>query len=198
MTSYDPKMFFFSFGLLKIIHGHSKTIVTCSTHRKKHAGRWIFVLAPSEAMSSAIPCFRHFSALDLTSEVTGLPRTLSVYINLFVSRRATCSFFPRSSSSIRGETARGVVPPPLCRGRMRNGLCRRGLRNNIFNHLDEHYSRKYSKKKWTWRRVNLHEISTSMTRTRFSIAFGHGSITIRWQIWQFVIEKKNIKKLHHR
>ena len=51
------------------------------------------------------------------------------YINCFVSRRATRSFFPRSSSSIRGETARGVVPTPnpLCRGRMRNGLCRRGV-----------------------------------------------------------------------
>ena len=40
-------------------------------------------------------------------------RGLSLYINLFVSQRATCSFFPRSSSSIRGETARGVVPTPL-------------------------------------------------------------------------------------
>ena len=82
--------------------------------------------------------FRHFSALDLTSEVTGWPRTLSLYIHLFVSRRATRSFFPRSSSSIRGETARGGrtnPPTPLCRGRMRNGLCRRGLRNASFlNH----------------------------------------------------------------
>ena len=58
--------------------------------------------------------FSSISALDLTSEVTGWPKTLSLYINLFVSRRATRSFFPRSSSSIRGETARGVVPtPPL-------------------------------------------------------------------------------------
>ena len=60
--------------------------------------------------------FSSTSALDLTSEVTGWPRTLSLYINFFVSRRATRSFFPRSSSSIRSETARGVVPtpPPPC------------------------------------------------------------------------------------
>ena len=71
--------------------------------------RWTlnFALTPSEAKLSAITCFRHFSALDLTSEVTGWPRTLGLYINLFVSRRVTRSFFPRSSSSIRGETARG-------------------------------------------------------------------------------------------
>ena len=86
-----------------------KTIVPCSTGRKEHTGRWNFALAPSEAKLSAITGFRHFSALDLTSEVTGWPRTLSLYINLFVSRRATHSFFP------------------LCRGKMRNGLCRRGL-----------------------------------------------------------------------
>ena len=111
MTSDDPKMIFRIFDPLKIIHGHSKTIITCSTRRKEHAGRWNFALASSEAKLSAITGFRHFSALDLTSEVTGWPRTLSLYINLFVSRRETRSFFPRSSSSIRGETAR--APPPL-------------------------------------------------------------------------------------
>ena len=87
------------------------------------------------AVRAVRPCtdFRHFSALDLTSLVTGWPRTLSLYINLFVSRRATRSFFPRSSSSIRGETSRGgrTPPPPLCRGRMRNGLCRRGLTYDV-------------------------------------------------------------------
>ena len=114
---------FSNFWHLKIIHGHSKTIATCST-----LGRWNFALAPSEVKLSAITGFRHFSALDPTSEVTGWPRTLSLYINLFVSWRATCSFFPRSSSSITAETARGwLFQPPLCRGRMRNGLCRRGL-----------------------------------------------------------------------
>ena len=93
--------------------------------------RWTLTFCSSSIRSKVIGDhgFRHFSALDLTSEVTGWPRTLSLYINLFVSRRATRSFFPRSSSSIRGETARGgsYQPPPLCRGRMRNGLCRRGL-----------------------------------------------------------------------
>ena len=92
--------------------------------------RWMLKFCSSSIRSKVIGDhgFHHFSALDLTSEVTGWPRTLSLYINLFVSRRATRSFFPRSSSSIRGETARGGrTNPPLCRGRMRNGLCRRGL-----------------------------------------------------------------------
>ena len=40
-------------------------------------------------------------------------RRLSLYINRFVSRRATRSFFSRSSSSITGETAQGVVQTPL-------------------------------------------------------------------------------------
>ena len=81
--------------------------------------RWTLKFCSSSIRSKIIGDhgFRHFSALDLTSEVTGWPRTLSLYINLFVSRRATRSFFPRSSSSIRGETARGgsyQPPPPPC------------------------------------------------------------------------------------
>ena len=78
--------------------------------------RWTLKFCSSSIRSKVIGDhgFRHFSALDLTSEVTGWPRTFSLYINLFVSRRATRSFFPRSSSSIRGETARGGrTPPPL-------------------------------------------------------------------------------------
>ena len=80
--------------------------------------RWTLKFCSSSIRSKVIGDhgFRHFSALDLTSEVTGWPRTLYLYINLFVSRRATRSFFPRSSSSIRGETARGGrtnPPPPL-------------------------------------------------------------------------------------
>ena len=102
---------FLDFWPPKIIHGHTKTNVTCSTCRKEHTGLWNFALAPSEAKLSVITDFLHFSALDLTSEVTGWPRTLSLYINLFVSPRATRSFFPRSSSSIRGETARGSLTP---------------------------------------------------------------------------------------
>ena len=94
--------------------------------------RWTLKFCSSSFRSKVIGDhgFRHFSALDLNSEVTGWPRTLSLYINLFVLRRVTRSFFPRSSSLIRGETARGgrtKPPPPLCRGRMRNGLCRPGL-----------------------------------------------------------------------
>ena len=119
---------------LKIIHGHSKTIVTCSTRRKEHAGRWNFALAPTEAQLSPIKGFRHFSALDMTSEVSGWPRTLSLYIFkyiLFVSRRATHSFFFREALAQSGAKQHGgsyqPPPPPLCHGRMRNGLRRRGL-----------------------------------------------------------------------
>ena len=72
------RKWFFAFLTPKIIHGHSKTIVTCSNRRKEHAGRWNFDLAPSEAKLSAITGFRHFSALDLTSEVTGWPKTLTL------------------------------------------------------------------------------------------------------------------------
>ena len=54
-----------------------------------------------------------------------------IYQSLRLAASYTLVFFPRSSSSIRGEMARGVVPtpPPFGRGRMRNGLCRRGLRS---------------------------------------------------------------------
>ena len=80
--------------------------------------RWTLNFRSSSIRSKVIGDhgFSSISALDLTSEVTGWPRTLRLYINLFVSRRATRSFFPRSSSSIRGEMARGVVPtpPPPC------------------------------------------------------------------------------------
>ena len=60
------------------------------------------------------------------SEVTGWPRPLSLYIDRFVTRRATRSFFSRSFSSIKVKRHGGSYQPPLCRGRMRNGLCRRG------------------------------------------------------------------------
>ena len=130
MTSYDPydRKWFLEF-LTPTNHPWAfKNHETCSTRREEHAGRWNFALAPSEAKLSAITGFRHFSALDLTSEVAGWPRTFNLYTNRFVSRRATRSFFPRSSNSIRGETARGVVSAlPPCRERMRNSLCRRGL-----------------------------------------------------------------------
>ena len=78
--------------------------------------RWTLKFCSSSIRSKVIGDhgFSSILALDLTSEVTDWPRTLSLYINLFVSRRATRSFFPRSSSSIRGETARGgrTNPPP--------------------------------------------------------------------------------------
>ena len=89
---WPENYFFLNLWPLQIIHGHSQTIVTCSTCRKEHAACWNFALAPSEAKLSAITGFRHFSALDLTSEVNGWRLNLSLCINLFVSRRATCSF----------------------------------------------------------------------------------------------------------
>ena len=111
VTSYMTQNHFSNFWPLKIIHGHSKTTVSCSTRRKEHAGRWNFALAPSEAKLSAITGFRHFSALDLTSEVTGWPRTLSLYINLFVSRRATCSFFSAMLQLNQGRNGKGGRTP---------------------------------------------------------------------------------------
>ena len=96
--------------------GISKNIVTCSTCRQEHAGRWNFALAPSEAKLSAITGFRHFPAFDLTSEVSDWPRTLSLYINLFVSRRATCSFFRAKLYLNQGRNKQGggsYQPPPI-------------------------------------------------------------------------------------
>ena len=69
--------YFSNFWPLKVVHGHPKTTVMCSARRKEHAGRWNSALAPSEAKLSAITGFRHFFALDLISEVTGWPRSLS-------------------------------------------------------------------------------------------------------------------------
>ena len=98
------------FRSLKIFHGNSKTIVTCFTRLKEHAGRWNFALAPSEAKLSAITGFRHFSALDLTSEVTAWPRTLSSYINLYGELHAR---FFREALAQSGAKRQGVVPTPL-------------------------------------------------------------------------------------
>ena len=77
-----PENDFSNFLPLKIIRGHSKTNVTCFTRRKEDAGRWNFALAPSEAKLSAITGFSHFSAFDLTSEVTGSPRSLKFIYQL--------------------------------------------------------------------------------------------------------------------
>ena len=122
MTSCDLKIKFIFWGS-KIVHWYSKTIQTCSMSQEEHTSRYIFALAPSEAKLSAKRLFGHFWVFDLTSEVIGWPRTSSLYINRFVSWRTTRAFFPRSSSSISGETARGVhtMNPHLCRERMRNG-----------------------------------------------------------------------------
>ena len=132
MTSYDSKMIFRFFFAPKSHPWALKKhrIVFYSSRGTRWTLNFCSISSRSQELSAIIG-FRYFSALDLTSEVTGWPRTLSLYTNRSVSRRARRSFFPRSSSSIRGETASGVVPtpPPLCRGRMQNGLCRRGLRS---------------------------------------------------------------------
>ena len=47
--------------------------------------------------------------------------------NLFVSWRATCSFFREALAQSGAKRQGGSYQPPLCRVRMRNGLCRRGL-----------------------------------------------------------------------
>ena len=87
MTSYNPKKIFRFFT--HINHSWAlKNIKTYSNRRVEHAERWNCALAPSEAKLSTITGFRHFSALDLTSEVKGWPGALSLDTNRFVSRRA--------------------------------------------------------------------------------------------------------------
>ena len=58
--------------------------------------------------------FCHFWVLDLTSEVTGWPRTINFGVNGFVSGQATHWFLNRSSNSLRSQTRRGSYPPPPC------------------------------------------------------------------------------------
>ena len=76
---------------------------------------------------------KFFLVIDLTSQVTGWPRTLNSGVNGFLSWQATRWFFNRSSNSHRSQT-RGMSyrppPPPLCREGWRNGECRRGLSPN--------------------------------------------------------------------
>ena len=84
MTLCDPQIFF-EFLTPKNHPRAIKNHRNVSTRREKHAGRRNFALAPSEAKLLAITGFRDFSALDLTPEVTGWPRTLSLYTNRFVS-----------------------------------------------------------------------------------------------------------------
>ena len=52
---------------------------------------------------------------------------LSLYINRLVSQRAIRSFFFREDLAESGRNGTGIVIPLMCRGSMRNGLCRRGL-----------------------------------------------------------------------
>ena len=72
-----------------------------------------------------IKCFLiHEKHFQTTNAVDTLPSSLPI-----ASSRCELHtrFFPRSSNSIRGETARGKgCRTPVCRGRIRNGLCRRG------------------------------------------------------------------------
>ena len=109
-----PENDFSKFWGLNIIRWHSKTIVTCATRRKEHAGRWNFALSPLEAKLSTITGFRHFSALNLTSEVTGWPRNLNLYINLFVWRRPTRSFFFCETLAQTGTKQQGGGSYPPC------------------------------------------------------------------------------------
>ena len=93
--------------------------------------RWTLKFRSSSIRSKVVIGVHGFSSLDLTSEVTGWPRTLSLYTNLFVSRRATRLVFFREALAQSGAKRHGGrTPGPLCRGRMRNGLCRRGCEQN--------------------------------------------------------------------
>ena len=75
-----------------------------------HAGHWNFALAPSEAKLSAITGFRHFSALDLTSEVTSWPRTLN-FISISSSRGELHGSFFREALAQSGRNGKGSYPP---------------------------------------------------------------------------------------
>ena len=55
-----PRKWFYEFWPIKIIHGHSKTIVTCSTRRKEHDGRWNFY---SSSIRSEVSGDHGFSSL---------------------------------------------------------------------------------------------------------------------------------------
>ena len=125
-----PENNFSKFWPLKIIRGHSKTIVTCSTRRKEHAGRWNFALAPSEAKLSAITVFVTFRHL-IWPQRSLVDLGPYIYISIFSSRGELHTRFFREALAQSGAKRQGGgrtnPPPPLCRGRMRNGLCRRGL-----------------------------------------------------------------------
>ena len=60
------------------------------------------------------PYFPDFWVIDLAWKVNQWPRTLKLVIIGFLASRATRSFFPRSSSSTRGQTTMGFqrTPPP--------------------------------------------------------------------------------------
>ena len=69
-----------------------------------------------QKQTSAITRFRHFLTLDLTSEVTGSLRTLSLYTNRIVSRRATRSFFFREALAQSGAKRHGGRAPCAVEG----------------------------------------------------------------------------------
>ena len=76
------------------------------------SGLQIAALSWLQVTLSAKTQFGRFWTFDLTSEVTGWPRTLKSGTIGFVSWRATRWFFPRRSRTIRGQTAGGPTDPP--------------------------------------------------------------------------------------
>ena len=108
------KWFIFYFWRLKMIHGHSKTIVTCSNRRKEHAGRWNFALAPSEAVIGD----HGFSSLFVTwPDLRGHWLTFDlklIYQSLRLAESYTLVFFREAlSQSGAKRHGGGVVPSPL-------------------------------------------------------------------------------------
>ena len=111
MTSHDPKMIFeflTAKNYLWAFKNHRNVFYS------SQGTRWTLKFCCSSIRSKVIGDhgFPHFSAL------TWPQRSLvdlepEVYISISSSRgELHARFFPRSSSSIRGETARGVVPTP--------------------------------------------------------------------------------------
>ena len=100
---------FHDFKRIKLVWGiNSRNGIFCQKLTWSHVpnkGRSWNVFSPKT-------CFWHF--LGFWSYLIGhqLPRTSSLYTNRFISWRTSRSFFPRSSSSIRGERAQGLYQPP--------------------------------------------------------------------------------------
>ena len=125
-----PKMTNFTIFLIltpEIVRRVPKGIALYFQDGKERSGPEIAALACSDTNLSATSHFGHFWVIDLTSEVTGWPRTLNSGVNGFVSWQAARWFLNQMFNSIRsqrwGDSINPLVP---WTAKWRNGECRRG------------------------------------------------------------------------